>query len=57
MSKRNELDEVIGVILGIIGGIALVELLKNLFQKKCSYCNNLNEANRESCKFCGGSLK
>lgn len=55
MSKKDE-DELVGIILGIFGGIALAELLKNLSQKRCQYCNNMNESNREYCKFCGGRL-
>ena len=56
MSKKSGWDELAEVALGIIGGIALAELLKNILQKKCPYCNNLNESNRKYCKFCGGRL-
>jgi len=56
MSKNNG-DKLVGILLGILGGIALAELLKNLLQKKCPYCNNLNESNREHCKFCGRRLQ
>lgn len=57
MSKTNDLDGVIGILLGIIGGIALAALLENLLQKKCPHCNNLNDMSTEFCKFCRGSLK
>ena len=50
-------DEIVGILLGILGGIALAELLKSLSQKRCPYCRNINEVNREYCKFCGGKLQ
>jgi len=56
MSKKSTFEELAEIALGIIGGIALAELLKNFFQKKCPHCNNLNEVNRDFCKFCGGKL-
>jgi hypothetical protein len=55
MSK--ETDKIIGILLGILGGLVLAELLKNLLQKRCPHCNNVNELNRDYCKFCGGSLR
>jgi hypothetical protein len=58
MSKDDDLLEVIGAIgLGILGGVALAELLKKLSEKKCPYCNNINEADRQHCKYCGGRLQ
>ena len=57
MSKKDTLDEVVGVVLGVLGGIALATLLKTLLQRKCPRCNNLNESNRKYCKFCGGRLR
>lgn len=43
--------------VGIIGGIALAELLKKLSQKKCPHCNNMNETNSEYCKICWRKLQ
>lgn len=56
MTRENMWDAVGSVALGVIGGIALAELLKKVLQKKCTICHNLNEANRAFCKFCGGRL-
>ena len=56
MGKKSGFDELAGVLLGIVGGLILVEVLKNLAQKKCPTCQNMNEPDREYCKFCGGRL-
>ena len=56
MGKKDNFEDIVGIALGILGGIALAELLKNLFQKRCPRCNNVNEASRNYCKFCGGRL-
>lgn len=53
MSKA---DDIGGVILGVLGGLALAEIIRSLMQKKCPYCQNLNESNRTNCKYCGGRL-
>ena len=53
MSNANDLG---GAILGILGGLALAEIIRNLSQKKCPYCQNLNESGRTNCKYCGGGL-
>ena len=55
--SRSDGDKLVGTLLGILGGIALAELLKNLLQKKCQYCNNMNDSNRVHCKFCGERLQ
>ena len=52
----SDIDDVGGIILGIFGGLALVEIIRNLSQKKCPYCQNLNESGRINCKYCGGRL-
>ena len=58
MSEDNDIiDDIIGIGLGILGGVALAEFLKGLSKKKCQRCNNYNEYNREFCKFCGGQLQ
>ena len=56
MSKKRIWADIAGLAVGIIGGLALAELLKNLSQKKCPHCNNINEANSQSCKYCWGRL-
>ena len=57
MSKDDGLDDLVGIALGIIGGIALAEILKKFMKKRCRYCNNLNEPNQIYCKFCRGRLE
>jgi len=56
MDRNEPWSDIGSVFLGVIGGMALAEILKNILQKKCSFCNNLNESNQDYCKFCGGKL-
>ncbi|MBA2853943.1 DNA-directed RNA polymerase subunit RPC12/RpoP [Methanococcus maripaludis] len=49
-------DDAVGAILGILGGLALLEILKGLSNKKCPRCGNYNENQRLTCKYCGGRL-
>lgn len=55
--NNNFLDAVSGLALGIIGGIALVEILNHIFGKKCPRCNSQVEINQEYCNVCGCKLK
>lgn len=50
-------EELLGIGLGILGGLALIEIIKSLTDKKCPYCHNYNESNLQFCKYCGGKLQ
>ncbi|MEK6824157.1 MAG: hypothetical protein AABY06_03925 [Nanoarchaeota archaeon] len=57
MTRDNWAGAISGLALGIIGGIALVEILNNLFGKKCPRCDSQVEINQEYCNICGCKLK
>jgi len=57
MSDDDLIKGIIAVGLGILGGVALVEVLRRLSQKECPYCNKLNDPNQEFCDNCGGYLE
>lgn len=57
MARKDDFWATAGsVIAGVIGGMILVEIIKNASSKKCATCNNFNELNLQYCKFCGMRL-
>jgi hypothetical protein len=57
MSKDDLGEAIAGILLGIIGGLALVEILNRLFGKKCSSCNNPVQPDQFYCLKCGARLR
>ena len=56
MAKDDSWEELGAIAIGILGGIALLEFLKNRAKKRCPRCNNLNEPTSDRCGFCGSWL-
>lgn len=55
---KDELGEAIaGILLGIIGGLALAEILNRIFGKKCPSCNNPVQPDQFYCLKCGARLR
>lgn len=57
MGKDDWLEAGSGLILGIIGGLALVEIINVLTGRKCPRCNNPTDPNQQYCYNCGNKLK
>lgn len=54
---EDDVGEVIaGIILGIIGGLALAEILKSLVKRKCPQCGNAILQNQIYCLRCGNRV-
>ena len=55
---KDDLGEAIaGIALGIIGGLALAEILERLFGKKCPKCGSAVDQNQMYCLNCGARLR
>ena len=53
MAKDDLGEAIAGIILGILGGIALAEILSRLLGKKCPRCGNTLQPNQIYCLRCG----
>lgn len=56
MSKDSN-DTIIGLILGIIGGLLLLELLRTIFFKECPSCGAQIKNDQYICYKCGLQVK
>ena len=55
---KDDLGEAIaGIALGILGGIALAEILNRIFGKKCPRCGNIVKQDEFQCLKCGAWVK
>lgn len=53
MAKDDLGEAIAGIALGILGGIALAEILSRIFGKKCPRCGNTIPPNQFYCQRCG----
>ncbi|WNY25560.1 hypothetical protein [Methanolapillus millepedarum] len=53
---NKTIEDLIAIMMALIGGIALIEILKTPL-KKCKNCQNRNYLGDSDCQFCGGELK
>ena len=53
MAKDDLGEAITGIVLGILGGIALAEILNRLLGKKCPRCGNIVQSNQIYCLRCG----
>ena len=57
MAKDDLGEAIAGIVLGILGGIALAEILNRLFGKKCPRCGNIVQQDQFYCLKCGAKVK
>lgn len=57
MPKDDIGEAIAGILLGIIGGLALAEILSRIFGKKCPRCNNVVQPDQLYCLKCGARLR
>lgn len=53
MAKDDLGEAIAGIALGILGGIALAEILNRIFGKKCPRCGNAVQQDQPYCLKCG----
>lgn len=56
MAKDDLGEAIAGIILGIIGGLALAEILRALLSKKCPRCGSVTQPNQIYCLRCGAKV-
>lgn len=56
MAKDDLGEAIAGIVLGVLGGIALAEILSRIFGKKCPRCGNAVQPNQPYCLKCGARL-
>ena len=56
MAKDDLGEAIAGIVLGVLGGIALAEILSKIFGKKCPKCGNAVDQNQIYCLNCGARL-
>jgi len=57
MAKDDLGEAIAGIVLGVLGGIALAEILSRIFGKKCPRCGSPVQQNQMYCLKCGEGLK
>ena len=57
MAKDDLGEAIVGIALGILGGLALAEILDRIFGKKCPKCGNSVDQNQMYCLNCRARLR
>lgn len=50
-------DKIIGIVLGILGGLALLEILSRILRRKCPHCGAEIRGNQYYCLSCGSQVR
>ena len=50
-------DKIIGILLGIVGGLALLEILSRILRRKCPHCGAEIRENQYYCLSCGFQVR
>ncbi|GFO96075.1 hypothetical protein ig2599ANME_0261 [groundwater metagenome] len=51
--SKDDADKLLGLLLGVVGGIALLEILKSISGRKCPSCGAKLGDNQNYCYRCG----
>lgn len=55
--SKDDTDAILGLILGIIGGLLLLELLRLIFFKECPICGTQIKNDQFVCYKCGSQVR
>lgn len=51
--SKDDADKLLGLLLGVVGGIALLEILKSISGRKCPSCGAKLGDSQNYCYRCG----